>query len=114
MTPRKDTAQGATTKTMSDANLVIEDLHVTVADKEILHGVDLVVEPGKVHALMGPNGSCKSTLAYALAGRRGRAWCAVALESPLDVLGVSLTDHLLTADGPGYSEPVPVHLFREG
>src|SRR6266545_5454956 len=68
MTPRKDTAQGATTETMSDANLVIEDLHVNVEDKEILHGVDLVVEPGKIHALMGPNGSGKSTLAYALAG----------------------------------------------
>src|SRR6266498_1401074 len=53
---------------MSNAKLVIEDLHVSVGDKEILHGVDLVVEQGRVHALMGPNGSGKSTLAYALAG----------------------------------------------
>src|SRR6266516_118447 len=53
---------------MSDANLVIEDLHVSVEDKEILRGLDLTVEQGKVHALMGPNGSGKSTLAYALAG----------------------------------------------
>src|SRR6266498_4012759 len=51
-----------------DSTLLIEDLHVSVDDKEILHGLNLKVEPGKVHALMGPNGSGKSTLAYALAG----------------------------------------------
>ena len=56
---------------MPDATLVIEDLHVDVADKQILRGVDLTVESGKVHALMGPNGSGKSTLAYALAGHPG-------------------------------------------
>src|SRR5919201_2045363 len=53
---------------MPDATLVIEDLHVSVEDKEILKGVNLTVEQGRVHALMGPNGSGKSTLAYALAG----------------------------------------------
>ena len=42
---------------MPDATLVIEDLHVDVDDKQILLGVDLTVEPGRVHALMGPNGS---------------------------------------------------------
>ncbi|HJW64819.1 MAG TPA: ATP-binding cassette domain-containing protein, partial [Actinomycetes bacterium] len=56
---------------MPDTTLVIEDLHVDVADKQILRGVDLTVESGKVHALMGPNGSGKSTLAYALAGHPG-------------------------------------------
>jgi len=39
--------------------LTITDLKVKVEDKEILHGVNLVVEPGKVHALMGKNGSGK-------------------------------------------------------
>lgn len=48
--------------------LKISNLHVTVAEKQILNGLDLVVESGKVHAIMGPNGSGKSTLAYALAG----------------------------------------------
>lgn len=53
---------------MSDRGLRIENLHVTVAETEILKGIDLLVEPGKVHALMGPNGSGKSTLAFALTG----------------------------------------------
>src|SRR6266403_887964 len=51
--------------------LNIEDLHVEVDGKEILHGLDLRVPPGEVHAVMGPNGSGKSTLAYTLAGREG-------------------------------------------
>ena len=50
------------------AVLEIKDLHVTVADKEILKGVNLKTGPGEVHAIMGPNGSGKSTLAYTLLG----------------------------------------------
>jgi Fe-S cluster assembly ATP-binding protein len=48
--------------------LKIENLHVSIADKEILCGVDLTLRQGDVHALMGPNGSGKSTLSYALMG----------------------------------------------
>ena len=51
--------------------LKITDLHVSVAGKRILNGVNLSVNMGEVHAIMGPNGSGKSTLAHVLAGRPG-------------------------------------------
>ena len=48
--------------------LDIRNLHVSVEDKPILKGVNLVVKQGEIHALMGPNGTGKSTLAYTLMG----------------------------------------------
>ena len=51
--------------------LEIRGLTATVDGKEILHGIDLIVNPGEVHAIMGPNGSGKSTLSYVLSGRAG-------------------------------------------
>ncbi len=51
--------------------LEIRNLHARVEGNEILHGIDMKVEPGEVHAIMGPNGSGKSTLAKVLAGREG-------------------------------------------
>ena len=53
------------------ALLEIKNLHVEIDGKQILKGLDLVVNKGEVHAIMGPNGSGKSTLAYVLAGKAG-------------------------------------------
>jgi len=103
------------------ATLEIRDLYVTVADKEILRGVNLTVKAGETHAIMGPNGSGKSTLAYAIAGHpkytvtggsitldgvdvlemtvdeRARAGLFLAMQYPVEVPGVSVANFLRTA-----------------
>ena len=62
------------------SELVIKNLHVNIEDKEILKGLDLIVKQGEIHAIMGPNGTGKSTLAYTLMGHPnyevtgGEAW----------------------------------------
>ncbi|MBE9523504.1 MAG: Fe-S cluster assembly ATPase SufC [Chloroflexi bacterium] len=50
------------------SELVIKNLHVSVEGNQILRGLNLTVRPGEIHAIMGPNGTGKSTLAYALMG----------------------------------------------
>ncbi len=105
---------------MSSA-LEIRNLHVTVANQQILKGIDLLVRQGEIHALMGPNGSGKSTLAYALAGHpsytptagkvifdgedllemeadeRSRAGLFLAFQYPISVPGVTVANFLRQA-----------------
>lgn len=50
------------------SELVIKNLHVNIDNKEILKGLNLTVKQGEIHAIMGPNGTGKSTLAYTLMG----------------------------------------------
>ena len=50
------------------STLEIKDLHVTVEGKEILKGVNLTMKTGEIHAIMGPNGTGKSTLSESIMG----------------------------------------------
>ena len=50
------------------STLKIKDLHVSIEENEILKGFDLTVNTGETHAIMGPNGTGKSTLAAVLMG----------------------------------------------
>ena len=105
------------------STLEIRDLHVSVegAADEILKGVDLTIESGQTHAIMGPNGSGKSNLAYSVAGHpkyvvtrgsvlldgedvlsmtvdeRARAGLFLAMQYPVEVPGVSVSNFLRTA-----------------
>ena len=103
------------------SELSIRNLHVSIEDKEILKGVDLTVNQGEVHALMGPNGTGKSTLAYALMGHpsytvtdgevwfkgqnvlelepdeRSRQGIFLAFQYPVAIPGVSVANFLRSA-----------------
>ncbi len=67
--------------------LKIKDLKASIAGKQILKGFNLEVNPGEIHAIMGPNGTGKSTLANVLTGREGYE-----VEGEVEFLGKNLFD----------------------
>lgn len=104
-----------------DYLLEVKDLHVNVEEREILKGVDLLIGPGETHVLMGPNGTGKSTLGYALIGnpryevtkgkilfekeditessvtQRARLGMFLSFQNPIEVPGVTLSSFIRTA-----------------
>ncbi len=103
------------------SGLVIRNLHAGIDGKEILKGVNLIVPQGEIHAIMGPNGTGKSTLAYVLMGhpayevtggevifkdinvlelepdQRSRLGMFLAFQYPVAIPGVTVANFLRTA-----------------
>jgi Fe-S cluster assembly ATP-binding protein len=103
------------------SSLEIKDLHISIGEKEIVKGLSLTVSGGEVHAIMGPNGTGKSTLAKAIAGHpdytitsgdvlldgksvlameadeRARAGVFLAFQYPSEIPGVSIANFLRAA-----------------
>jgi Fe-S cluster assembly ATP-binding protein len=103
------------------SELVVKNLHVSIESKEILKGLDLTVKQGEIHAIMGPNGTGKSTLAYTLMGHpnyvvtegevwfkgknllelepdeRSREGIFLAFQYPVAIPGVTVANFLRTA-----------------
>ena len=101
--------------------LEINNLHVSIKGKEILKGVNLNVRKGEVHAIMGPNGTGKSTLASVIAGKeifdvtegsilfngknlldmsiedRAREGIFIGFQYPVEIPGVSISNFMKTA-----------------
>ena len=84
--------------------LEVKNLHAKIGDKEILKGIDLVINDGETHAIMGPNGSGKSTLSAVLVGNplyevtEGEAYFnGKNFQYPVEIPGVSMTNFMKAA-----------------
>jgi len=122
---------------MSNAvKLVIDDLRASVEGKEILKGIDLQIQGGEIHAIMGPNGTGKSTLASTLMGHpkyevtggniildgenvldmavdvRARAGLFLAMQYPSEISGVPNSDFLRSAINAKRGEGNEISLIK--
>ncbi|WP_439818624.1 Fe-S cluster assembly ATPase SufC [Weissella paramesenteroides] len=118
------------------AELIIDHLSVAVQDKTILNDVNLIIKNGEIHALMGPNGTGKSTLSETIMGNpryqitggrillngqnitematdeRARAGIFLAMQYPVEVAGITNADFIHSAmNARNNHDAVPVLKF---
>ncbi|HEY0828509.1 MAG TPA: Fe-S cluster assembly ATPase SufC [Bacilli bacterium] len=120
----------------SSPQLIIDGLKVSIEDKEILKGINLTINGGEVHAIMGPNGTGKSTLSAALMGHpkyevsagsvtlngenildmgvdeRARAGLFLAMQYPSEISGVTNSDFLRSAINARREEGSEISLIK--
>jgi Fe-S cluster assembly ATP-binding protein len=121
---------------MAGSTLTIKDLHVEIDGKEILKGVNLEVKGGEIHAIMGPNGTGKSTLSSSIMGHpkyevtsgsitldeqdvlemevdeRARAGLFLAMQYPSEINGVTNADFLRSALNAKLGEGNEISLMK--
>lgn len=89
--------------------LVIEDLHVRVGDREILRGVDLVIDEGETHVLLGPNGGGKTTLLNTIVGLPGyQVTQGRILFKGVDLAGLDIDERARMGIGMAFQRPPAV------
>ena len=116
--------------------LVIKNLHAKVEDKEILKGVNLTIKTGEMHAIMGPNGTGKSTLSAVIMGNpkfevtegsielngenilnmsvdeRSRKGLFLAMQYPNEIPGITNSDFIKTAMQARLEDGKHISLFK--
>ncbi|HCD4335989.1 TPA: Fe-S cluster assembly ATPase SufC [Staphylococcus aureus] len=118
------------------STLEIKDLHVSIEDKEILKGVNLTIKTDEIHAIMGPNGTGKSTLSSAIMGHpsyevtkgevlldgvnilelevdeRAKAGLFLAMQYPSEITGVTNADFMRSAINAKREEGQEINLMQ--